>query len=96
MNRMTMMAAALAAASLVAQASAGASPAATASETLDDRVTAARQRLVAAILANDADGRARLYRPDAISMPEYQPALFGPGEIASYHRTLQGRMRVTD
>ena len=96
MNRMTMMAAALAAASPLAQVPAGVSPAAKSSATLDARVTAARQRLVAAILANDADGRARLYRPDAISMPEYQPALFGPGEIASYHRTLQGRMLVTD
>jgi ketosteroid isomerase-like protein len=62
---------------------------------LRDRVTAAHGRLRDAIVANDPEARARLYRADAISMPDYQPALYGPAQIAAYHRAMGERRRIT-
>jgi ketosteroid isomerase-like protein len=64
-------------------------------EDLRARVEAAHEALRAAILDNDPAARARLYRPDAISAPEYQPRLFGAEAVAAYHRAIAGRMRVT-
>jgi ketosteroid isomerase-like protein/enterochelin esterase-like enzyme len=61
-----------------------------------DRVTAAHGRLGAAMIAGDADVLAALYLPDAISMPEYQPALYGNARIATYQRAMLARRRVTD
>lgn len=60
-----------------------------------DRVTAAHGRLGAAMIAGDADALAALYLPDAISMPEYQPALYGRTRIAAYQRAMSVRRRVT-
>ncbi|TGX52878.1 nuclear transport factor 2 family protein [Sphingomonas gei] len=62
---------------------------------LRDRVTAAHGMLRQAMLANDPDARAHLYRPDAMSTPEYQPALYGTAQIAAYHRAMRERRRVT-
>jgi ketosteroid isomerase-like protein len=59
-----------------------------------DRVVAAHETLRSAIEANDAEARAGLYRRDARSMPEYQPALFGADQIAAYHHVLNARRNV--
>ena len=59
------------------------------------KVAAAQQALLAAILSNDAEARVKLYRADARSMPEYQPALYGTGQIEAYHRALGGRLKMT-
>jgi S-formylglutathione hydrolase FrmB/ketosteroid isomerase-like protein len=62
---------------------------------LRDRVTAAHAGLREAMIAGDPDALARLYRADAMSMPEYQPALYGTAQIAAYHRAIGERRRVT-
>jgi ketosteroid isomerase-like protein len=59
------------------------------------KIAAVQQELRAAILSNDAKARVKLYRADARSMPEYQPALYGTGQIAAYHRTLVDRLKMT-
>ena len=61
-----------------------------------ERINAAHAKLREAMLANDADARAELYRADAFSMPEYQPVLRGTRLIAAYHRAMIGRRRVTN
>ena len=96
MTSRTIMALALAAAVpiLPTALAAKSSPAAT-QEVLGQKVAAARQALVDAILANDAEARTRLYRPNAISMPEHQPTLIGTGRIAAYHEAMQQRLRMT-
>jgi ketosteroid isomerase-like protein len=66
-----------------------------ASVSIENKVAAAQQKLRSAILANDVDARLALYRPDARSMPEYQPALYGTGQIAAYHRAMRDRLKVT-
>lgn len=63
--------------------------------TLADRVTAAHGALREAMIANDPDAQARLYRADARSMFDYQPALYGRAQIAAYLREMRGRRRVT-
>jgi ketosteroid isomerase-like protein len=63
---------------------------------LRDRVVAAHGRLRGAMIAHDMDARMRLYRADAKSMPEYQPAMYDPDQIASYHRAMAARRRVTN
>jgi ketosteroid isomerase-like protein len=63
---------------------------------LRDRVSAAHGRLRAAMIDHDVEARLGLYRPDARSMPEYQPALYGRDQIAAYLRAMAGRRRVTD
>lgn len=62
---------------------------------LHNRVAAAHGALREAIVANDAAARAALYRADAISMPDYQPALYGIAQIAAYHGAMSERRRVT-
>jgi S-formylglutathione hydrolase FrmB/ketosteroid isomerase-like protein len=62
---------------------------------LRDRVTAAHGRLRQAMIANDPNALAQLYRADAMSMPDYQPALYGPAQIAAYHQAIGKRRRVT-
>ncbi|MBB3587635.1 alpha/beta hydrolase-fold protein [Sphingomonas sp. BK481] len=59
-----------------------------------ERVNAAHAKLRQAMLANDADARAMLYRADARSMPEYQPVLIGTRQIAAYHRAMRERRQV--
>lgn len=59
-----------------------------------ERVTTAHAKLREAMLSNDADARAALYRANALSMPEYQPALHGARQIAAYHRAMRERRRV--
>lgn len=59
-----------------------------------ERVNAAHGKLRESILSNDADARAALYRADALSMPEYQPALHGTRQIAAYHRAMRERRQV--
>lgn len=66
-----------------------------AAQTVAQRVAEASRAQAAAISANDIDARLRLYRPDARSMPDYQPALHGTGEIEAYQRALLARRRVT-
>ncbi|MDP9423355.1 MAG: DUF4440 domain-containing protein [Pseudomonadota bacterium] len=51
--------------------------------------------LRAAILSNDVDARVKLYRPDARSMPEYQPVLYRTAHIAAYHRAMRDRLTMT-
>ncbi|WP_436827728.1 alpha/beta hydrolase-fold protein [Sphingomonas sp. DT-207] len=63
---------------------------------LQDRVVAAHGRLRDAMITHDVDARLRLYRSDAMSMPEYQPALYGLEQISAYHRAMAGRRRVID
>lgn len=63
---------------------------------LRDRVTAAHGELRAAMLANDPEARAGIYRADAMSMPDYQPALYGSAQILAYHRAMRARRRVLD
>lgn len=65
------------------------------SATTAARVSAAQQELRVAILSNDVDARVRLYRPDARSMPEYQPALYTTAQIAAYHRAMRERLMMT-
>lgn len=60
-----------------------------------ERVAAAHSRLREAMLANDPSVLALLYRPDAMSMPDYQPALHGTAQIAAYHRVLGQRRQVS-
>jgi ketosteroid isomerase-like protein len=72
-----------------------ATPTSGAKASLENRVAKAQKRLQSAILANDVDARVKLYRPDARSMPEYQPALYGAGQIAAYHRAMRDRLRMT-
>jgi S-formylglutathione hydrolase FrmB/ketosteroid isomerase-like protein len=60
-----------------------------------DRVTAAHGRLREAMIANDPGALAQLYRADATSMPDYQPALYGTAQITAYHRAIGERRRVT-
>ncbi|MEP7006182.1 MAG: alpha/beta hydrolase-fold protein [Sphingomonas bacterium] len=62
---------------------------------LRDRVTAAHGRLRDAMIANDPEAQTRLYRADAISMPDYQPALYGTQQIVTYRRAMRERRRVT-
>lgn len=64
-------------------------------DTVAARVKAAQSRLSDTILADDTAGRTALYLPNARSLPEYQPALFGPASIAAYHLALRSRKRVT-
>lgn len=59
------------------------------------RVAAAQQKLRAAILSNDVEARVNLYRPDARSMPEYQPALYKTGQIEAYHQAMRDRLTMT-
>ncbi len=59
-----------------------------------ERVNAAHGMLREAILSNDVDKRAALYRADARSMPEYQPVLQGTRQIAAYHRAMRARREV--
>ena len=59
------------------------------------RVAAAQQKLRAAILSNDVDARVKLYRPDARSMPEYQPVLYRTAQIAAYQRAMRDRLTMT-
>ena len=59
------------------------------------RVSTAQQKLRTAIVSNDIEARMRLYRPDARSMPEYQPVLYGTAQIAAYQRTLRDRLTMT-
>jgi ketosteroid isomerase-like protein len=63
---------------------------------LSERVADAREKLVAAILSNDPAARAALYREGAISMPPYQPNLFGRTQVLAYHRALQPRLKLTE
>lgn len=63
---------------------------------LHDRVVAAHGRLRDAMVAHDLAARLRLYRPDATSMPEYQPALYGLEQIFTYQRAMARRRRVID
>lgn len=63
---------------------------------LEDRVVAAHGRLRDAMIDQDLDARLLLYRPDATSMPEYQPALYGLERISAYHRAMASRRRVVD
>ncbi|MDN4631167.1 alpha/beta hydrolase-fold protein [Sphingomonas sp. PsM26] len=63
---------------------------------LRDRVTVAHGALRRAVIANDPDARSRLYRADALSVPEYQPVLHGTRQIAAYHRAMRERRRVID
>jgi ketosteroid isomerase-like protein len=80
---------------IVAGSSAFAQPEAAVPATTEARVSAAQQELRAAILGNDVDARVRLYRPDARSMPEYQPALYTTAQIAAYHRAMRERLTMT-
>lgn len=59
-----------------------------------ERVNAAHGKLRETMLSNDADARAALYSPDALSMPEYQPVLQGTRQIAAYHRAMRERRQV--
>jgi ketosteroid isomerase-like protein len=59
------------------------------------KVAAAHEKLREAILSNDVDTRVRLYRSDARSMPEYQPALYKRGQIAAYHAAMRDRLTMT-
>jgi ketosteroid isomerase-like protein len=59
------------------------------------RIAKAQSHLSATIRDNDAIARAGLYLPDARSLPEYQPALYGTAAIGAYHRALLTRKRVT-
>lgn len=59
------------------------------------KVAAAQQTLRAAILSNDVEARVKLYRPDARSMPEYQPVLYRTAQIAAYHRAMRDRLTMT-
>ncbi len=63
--------------------------------TVQDRVTAAHGRLREALIANDPGMLAALYRADARSMLDYQPALYGRAQITAYHRAMGKRRRVT-
>lgn len=94
MTRTIMAAFALASAAPILPASLAAQPLVS-EAALGEKVAAARQRLAKAILANDPEARARLYRADAISMPEHQPALIGPDNIAAYHRAMRQRLTMT-
>ena len=80
---------------IAASSAAIAQPAAAVSAPTEARVSAAQQQLRAAILGNDVDARVRLYRPDARSMPEYQPALYTTRQIAAYHRAMRERLTMT-
>lgn len=70
-------------------------PAVQASSSTRAKVTAAREKLRATILKNDVDARVGLYRPDARSMPEYQPALYKRAQIAAYHAAVRDRLTMT-
>ena len=59
------------------------------------KVASAQRELRAAILSNNPEARVKLYRADARSMPEYQPALHGLSQIAAYHRALSTRLKMT-
>jgi ketosteroid isomerase-like protein len=59
------------------------------------KVAAAQQKLRAAILSNDVDARVKLYRPDARSMPEYQPVLYKTAQIVAYHKAIRDRLTMT-
>ena len=59
------------------------------------KVAAAHERLRSAVLSNDVDARVRLYRSDARSMPEYQPALYRTAQIAAYHAGMRDRLTMT-
>jgi ketosteroid isomerase-like protein len=59
------------------------------------KVAAAQKKLRAAILSNDVAARVGLYRRDARSMPEYQPALYSRAQIAAYHAAMKGRLAMT-
>jgi ketosteroid isomerase-like protein len=71
------------------------SPSAAVSAATKARIATAQHELRAAILSNDVDARVRLYRPDARSMPEYQPALYTTAQIAAYHRAMRERLTMT-
>ena len=90
----TLLAAAIAT-PLVASSTAIAQPTAAVSATTAAKVSTAQQELRAAILSNDVDARVRLYRPDARSLPEYQPALYTTSQIATYHRGMRDRLTMT-
>lgn len=83
------------AAQVVASNVAIAQPTLAVSATTKARVAAAQQKLRAAILSNDVDARVKLYRPDARSMPEYQPVLYRIAQIAAYHRAMRDRLMMT-
>jgi ketosteroid isomerase-like protein len=70
-------------------------PAPVVQASMSSKVAAAQQELRTAVLSNDAEARVKLYRADARSMPEYQPALYGTGQIAAYHRALGSRLKMT-
>jgi len=65
------------------------------SAAIQAKVAFAQQKLRTAILSNDVEARVELYRPDARSLPEYQPALYGAGQIGAYHQAMQARFRMT-
>lgn len=76
-------------------ANAAPQPSAATDAPVQSKVAAAQRQLRAAVLSNDAEARVKLYRADARSMPEYQPALHGVSQIAAYHRALGTRLKMT-
>jgi ketosteroid isomerase-like protein len=93
MNRAFCIAAILLAVPMPGFAQQPSSPAA-ASPAANAAVTEALVRLRAAVLANDPIERAALYRKDAISLSEHQPALYGRPAIRAYHQALKSRVEV--
>ena len=66
-----------------------------AGDTVSAKMKQAQDLLSDTIRNNDAEGRAAIYAVTARSLPEYQPALYGPAAITAYHRALLTRKRVT-
>jgi ketosteroid isomerase-like protein len=53
-----------------------------------------QRRFSDALTRGDAAAIARLYQPDAISLPEHQPALLGARQVEHYWATVTKRLRV--
>jgi ketosteroid isomerase-like protein len=58
------------------------------------QIAAAHAAFARALIAGDAGALAGLYRADAISTPEYQPALLGPAQVEAYWRAIAQRIDV--